>query len=540
MGRGLRQCSCSPFDVWGIALPLIPWNAGYNGLNGGMTNYAVKIPAVYRPYLAAMGRTGRGELPPISSGDAVGDENWLVTLAPSRYTPGESLPDQSMVQASRAIYLDGVQKWIVYNTTSTGDEEYEVGGIFNFIDIETKQNTTAYIGYDASTDILHTPRISSGSGQPVPGSWSIGRQYFVCSFYHPGLTGWRVYRIRFANGAKVQTQDESNVGFDGTRYNIVLPSRRCYLRSTVSPDEPWCLAHRASDDSYVTGRWRNEDTVASAQVCALNSSEVEHVLSTGTFLKCHCYNRIRDKDLAIFTNFDDSVWYYYDGDQLQTITSGLLPSFITMDHDGGIVYGSKYFVRKLGADGWTHVAAQSQTAGVVDSQLFEILCNRRWIQLRGWQATLFNASVDHDEDTPIIGNDGLSWFGNSDDPFLGWSFSYDGTIRLPHCLRIERPRDPSGGNATNHDAPGTARILARAYYSDYHPGTLRWVANPLYPEDSDEPWIEIANRAVCTVSAESYFVSSFYAANSNQSFDIIDPCPPGSLGCRALPALWNF
>ena len=550
MPRGIRPCSCSPFDVWGVKVP----ERITDPPDDVRTSTAVKVPAIYRPYVRSNGQVGQGSLPPRDSSEP-GSDQWQCGLGPARYVGNGILdPDGSRVVASRAIYLDGRQKWIVYNTTDSADPQYDLGGHFNFVDIDTQAAEIVSLQADGVSPgtALASLNVSGGGGQPSPGCWSVGREYVVVSFYYENATTWRVYRIQFTMGGQVQFQTEDEVGFVGDRWNILRPTRRAYLRSDTPSDEPWCLARRLSDGGVrlriATGRWQNTDEVLGDQICALNDSEIEHVLidsSTLPALECVCYNRVRGRDLAIFMydagGTSDAAYWYHDGNSLNEITNGDAPTFITIDHDDAIWWGSKGFIRKVG--GFRYDFTTTGATSVVNSKLFEILPNRKWIQLRGVQGTLTDASFLMDIDHPIAGPDGdyhgdPGTGGELSEPFLGWSISYDGEVRLPHCVVIDRPDAPveSHTEGVVTDPPGRKRFVGREYQNHAPQQDHVWVPNPDYPDFDEFEVMWVRPHLDCVAYGEIYFASSAsYGVISNQSFDVVD-CPNN----RCLPAVWDY
>jgi hypothetical protein len=172
------------------------------------------------------------------------------------------------------------------------------------------------------------------------------------------------------------------------------------------------------------------------------------------------------------------VGFETDDSDLSSLGSGDKPSYITVDHDGTILYGSGYFIRKTGPHGWvygnplnlpTYSYSSAPCSAFIDpdvvdppdpiytdpdffeDQAFQILCTKGWIQLRGFRGNISFASGPvtlPERPEFVMARYEKVWDGAAfvDDPtnncrqgqgaagrnIPGWSLSHDGTIRVPH------------------------------------------------------------------------------------------------------------
>lgn len=272
--------------------------------------FAAKVPGTYNP--------SPGIIRPISS-SSLGNGTWEANLgimfehvvrsfAPN-FKPDDGIShDSKMCYGSRAIYVDGQQKYVTYRTTTRETANDDFGGplfqrrtwgdhhqiIINSAFITDPPNPQGVTYYAVGTldgkgnegdplDPNEYPKAPQGTSmekdfmryhnnvynvllglspivQGPCNQLGCGKDYFILSSYRPSTTLWNVARVKyeglqvFCNKAAIPNGDpEGNyVG----NYWIVLPSCRVYLDSSVSgSDECWvCAIHRTAK-KIVTGQW---------------------------------------------------------------------------------------------------------------------------------------------------------------------------------------------------------------------------------------------------------------------------------------------
>jgi hypothetical protein len=334
--NGYSSRCCEPFEVWGFSSDCpnlhtlqestpgsvhlwkgYPSEVGTPSYSTSATWYikAAKVPSSY-PYCHCDTK------PPLASNDPNAEHQWegsLATLATIKPFDGNARStDVHFVVSSRAVYIDGYQKYINYSITSILPGQEDDTSIENEvptntdvhqdtvqINIDTQASAgtflTEYLGFTAfhfdtdpgNPEFMHyyyrgmkfLPDLQidfygrdSPTDDGIHGdrAWGIaancvyrGKDYYFASTYNPtndySGVGWTVARVQYTghpdnpNNPICYCSDDK-VGMSNTGpYSIVLPSCRGYLLTTVSqPDEPWvCALSTSATPKLVTGRALN-------------------------------------------------------------------------------------------------------------------------------------------------------------------------------------------------------------------------------------------------------------------------------------------
>ena len=352
--KGLKSGCCSPFEVWGVSVncpPFLglltdrvgPMQGGhvffpYALFRGRPGNYGAvqidldpelwtkqprtwgmypaKIPSSY-PYNSCEGSDIISEPigGPLIYRNSQGEPDGLQMCILSRHyeEDGAEFVDYwRHCFASRAIYVDGKQKYIAYRYGAAGSrlehgDLYETPhaeciGEISVINInEASIHATANIdflnhlsGAESKTymeellQVMYTTfedtfnfegEITPDGKQPPANCISIGKDYSVFSSYSPNLepeigAGWMIARIKY-NGTRKGVPDSLEVFcsngdlgktttpyYTSNAYVIVLPSCRVYMDSSFEPsgsfpvDECWVCAKTVNGSvRVITSQW---------------------------------------------------------------------------------------------------------------------------------------------------------------------------------------------------------------------------------------------------------------------------------------------
>lgn len=270
---------------------------------------------------------------------------------------------------SRAIYVDGEQKYVGYRYSSftknnqpfndtyyAPDNRYP--GKIAIIDINAQTLLGTYDIETADQNVFGTATTMENSfyndfapgvisvynfhgcitagGLPAQ-NVSIGRDYAIYSTYHPteNTGGWNVCRAQYTGtrlgvpeSLKIFNAENVGVGPYRSDYQIMLPSNRVYIRTTGSqPDECWVCAKTISPTpKLVTGRWLSdvykpgvgsEDESTGMADGTLATGEIQNIIldasnppaeyadESWADLQVRSYNHINGDDLLIFTTAGD-------------------------------------------------------------------------------------------------------------------------------------------------------------------------------------------------------------------------------------------
>lgn len=354
--RGSYSAGCSPgFDVWGVACraPSFQFLGEHNDDDIQEVSYDYKraaktyIPAetktkdilpeywpfqvdqTWSMYLAKLPGTmpGRGCNNSVISSYA--DDSFSTEICyAGKHIEDEDIagqyylyPNISYFYSTRAIYVDGEQRYISVKTTNTHPDNTTIEqvsdpqglgatywwGDHHIVRISDQQKIAHYRvgtldGHEEFTSPSHggdgnpnamesffiatlailpnlfdrgifTPIFTPH--QPPCNGISYGLEYCIGSSYKPTASSWNLSRIKysgqrfnpvsnvFESGIEV-FQTQTNVGVSGTAsgdYYITLPSTRVYLDSSVEgSDEAWvCAISKQEDETkkIVTGQWFN-------------------------------------------------------------------------------------------------------------------------------------------------------------------------------------------------------------------------------------------------------------------------------------------
>lgn len=503
--RGIRKCLCDNNLLWGVT-STDRWTLAELKRNPDFKPFqfpqAIRVRAKIAPYNAAYGTTAAGEVP----------ESWSdgpeYTLDRPIGQISDSLSSRIYL-GSRVVYEDGKQKFVNYVMSTNTNWMNEITW-WSRIHIDDPATTdTFFLGtvesfLDPTGHTLTSARmigdIIPGSNQDIisPQQWYAGYRYFVFSDHEHGDSQWRTHK--WDNDTSSWTT-ASATGFDGAAYAVVQPTHRAYLRSNApQPDEPWVMAVKRSIDTWVTGRWLNTDLGTTGNDHHLEASEVENIIweDVSATVDLVRYNRIGERDLAIFKDDVSGEHWMYDGSNIVPIDDE--PTYITADKEGNIVYGAgsifegQAFIKKLDADNnelWTQTPASPGGVGP-HPDMFQIICNDTWIMVHGLEA-----GEDFATSTLAGIYKGLPYLYDKlyagepeENNILSWSLSYDGTIRIPHVQMIQPlPRDTIPDIDPISPWPVEAnpkyRINGREYQSD---DQSYWESQFDLNESSDRAW----------------------------------------------------
>jgi hypothetical protein len=417
----MKKCCCPPDEVYGLtcnAPNLTPTQSfsilGYftdDSANGAAvlpdvgdpagstgtewTFGAARVPSAY-PY-------GRCEKDPVfSSADprAAEKHQWQVQLGIAgekiTYTDGfdvEHIVYGNLHKAfsSRAIYVDGYQRKVVYAITPNHSSldspdvddpgwsapalikdhvQINIAGQSSVLqraengDLAVADETVMEFQWRTfliADDPLQDTYYPENSQLSAPPAWQcFGDEYFIISTYTPGATDWSVGRLKY-EGREVFCTPKQTVNttsdFVGD-YLILLPAIRCYIDSTATqPDECWVAALNADGNKLVLGQWFNTDlrdpggTTMDDGVAdgSLRESERSVTVVDGSSppaefpdepfanIELRCNNRIQHpgmphpKQLLLFTS-DPPEGTATTDSPLADFEQGITPDFHYLDH----------------------------------------------------------------------------------------------------------------------------------------------------------------------------------------------------------------
>lgn len=438
---------------------------------------------------------------------------------------------------------------------------------------------------------------------PRPRAWYLGKRFFIASGYATsdynriGGNEWGIARFDNQGAAFATPGDNwyaptvpSAGGFETVPFYIMRPSFRCYIDSKAEqPDEPWCIAYDYATQRIGVGRWIDMNGMSLAH--RIEKIIISDTLAAGLGLTPNvvCYQHIYGRDIALFRgswdvdlNQRSSATWLYDGERLTKLTEA--PTFVTLDLDGNILYGNASFIRKTGPNGWkisTNNNVSVFPVGGVEpyweidgsdppegwepaeatypsefrehSETFQIMCNRGWIQVRGFRGTQDMASGDINNKTgyhmaSTANSRQRQLGGNAAMPIQGWSFSHDGQIKIPHV----QPLTPYAGiTSFYNETPNTDtlhRIVPRAYIdhdlSEWETGNGADPALSAWPKWESAlfsvyaniagsfseylPQFDFHDQFLGTFSSYQHTLRDVFPGATNYfDFDIVGDCPCG-------------
>lgn len=256
-----------------------------------------------------------------------------------------------------ACYHDDVQKYVVMEGTMAKenhllDEDYLEGmdiwldnnyyTIFSVIDIESqsvlRQYMMPFISYDTVLyDVDNEPLTPSENTPVVYGycqeyvsraNFTANPWYTLFSSYDDwgniNTDGWVAYRFPIdstltqAGGPSSLTEEDE--------FAVIRGAYHSYTYGESPDKEPWVIAVRRSDSTWVTGRWEtavtvpNPDTEVGGMVgtLTLHDDDTINELTTGVMSEnavLICYNRVRQRDLAIWIDpgVENTDWSGFPG-----------------------------------------------------------------------------------------------------------------------------------------------------------------------------------------------------------------------------------
>lgn len=472
--RGLRQCEM--FDrVWGLKLPEIkPYTWGDGGYPGEDAYSAVIVPAKRAPFARAVGSvSAEGTPADYQSGFEVTLSAWGHVFRPARTTFMDALPDtdyspDASCWGSRVTYVDDEQAYVHYIFTGEDDHPSTVS-CWNRIDIDNRVNDVKWFrkrdlrlpeedhyGDYSPPHNGHQGTAFGPDNQCTPNQWGVGLKYYGFSDYEGNAATygpWQVVRWVREEGTEYVLRDHFATSASGhgieddlQRHSVIMPAPRLYHYTAINgPQEPYWIAHAPNRNGgeLVTGTWLNHEGGFDEPKAFLIGDEIKHVLKQNWNGDVVCYNRVQAQDLAIIANDRTQAggWEYYDGTGWFPTVASEMPTWITRDWSGNIYYGNSDFVRKLSRDGsasWKiDAVAPVNESRPSYHKMFQILPTHRGIDLRHWHGNLADATA-----SPVGMFDGVNhvWAitGSAGSPrsqyrqIFNWTFSFDGSIRLPH------------------------------------------------------------------------------------------------------------
>lgn len=434
---------------------------------------------------------------------------------------------------------------------------------------------------------------------PRPRAIYLGRRFFVFCGYptsdyaSTGGNGW--VNCRFDNfNAAWGDPDASwyvppepiDAAFEEVRWYIMRPSFRCYLDSRAEqPDEPWVIAYDYASGKFGTGRWLDRNGMSLA-------NRIEHVIvqnveaaGMGRQPNVVCYQHMQGRDIAIFRGSYDvgagarsRDYWIFDGSTLTKLQNER-PNFITLDPWGNVLYGNSSFVRKTGPHGWIFQTNATSSAFPIPgsesfwemldidppidwvpntpkvpqtfrepSEAFQILCNKSWIQLRGFRGDLTLASGAVNYGDYVMANSTNSRYKqcgeNANAPIPCWSISHDGQVRIPHI----QPMSAYKGIQSYYTVPSTdtrRRMHARAYVDrdcsewSLGPGVYETSAWPKWQDPffstlagtpnffeylPQYPYHDVSQVELWVPPYQGTTRDAFISATNYLDFDIVDTC----------------
>jgi hypothetical protein len=282
------------------------------------------------------------------------------------------------------------------------------------LEVQSEAGTTA----EAQTLMRWAVDITRAKLATVGSSWAVGKEHFMVCSNHPICdvenNDWEIASWKIDGTTGVQKGTGSWLS-NTDKFQIFKPALH---------DAPWVAALKLDTNEIVTGQMLSATALTGA---VLSSTEV----SAGNDLgepplslpyNILWYDRVRGRDyLLIGDGHGGGQRAIYDGTQWITLASGVTATTMFVNYDDEIYYADRHDLWKHGQ--WHY----SSPVFVGNSGLCYLDGNRDWVQTYYVEFERDMATVD-----PLVNH-------NSDiqdefffPVFRSWSFSHDGSIRLPH------------------------------------------------------------------------------------------------------------